>query len=118
MRDKTFLKIALAWSIIGIFLLILIANYTAPPELNIIELGENMGKTVVVDGIVDKTTYKKEVSFIDLKDSTGKITVVLFDNPAKKVYANDEIKVKGKISEYKGELEIIADEIFCVKCLG
>ena len=118
MRDKTFIKIALGWSILGLFLLILIAAFTAPPQVSVIELESNMGKTVAAQGVIDSTSYKEKVAFIDLRDGTGKITVVVFEDLPNKVYKNDEIRVKGKVSEYKGQLEIIADEIFCMSCKG
>ena len=93
MRDKTFIKLALAWSVVGIFLLILVANFTAPPEVNIIDLERNIGKNIVVKGVVDRTSYKEKVSFIDLQDNTGKITVVVFEDLPNKVYKNDKIRV-------------------------
>ena len=116
MKDRTFIKLALAWSMAGIFLLILVANFTAPPEVNLIDLESNIGKKVVVEGEVDSTSYKEKVSFIDLQDNTGKTTIVVFEDLPNKVYKKDKIRVEGEVSEYKGQLEIIADEIFCINC--
>ena len=43
--------------------------------------------------------------------------VVIFEDPSEKINANDIIMVKGYVKVYKGELEIIADEIYCVRCI-
>ncbi len=116
MRDKTFLKISLAWSLIGIFLLILVAYYAKPVMINSAELDNYIGKSVIIPGEVGKTTYKEDVAFIDLKDRYGKVDVVLFDNPDYKVYYGDVVEIKGKVELYKGDTELIASEIYCVKC--
>ena len=118
MKDNTFIKLALLWSLIGIFILMLTAVYTEPETVNVVDLEENLGKTVIVKGVVDHTTYKEKVAFIDLEDNSGKITVVVFDDLPKKVYKKDEISVRGEVEVYKDELEIIAQEIYCIKCLN
>ena len=116
MKDSTLIKLSLAWSLIGIFVLILIASFAKPDVIKIKELEANIGKTVAVQGEVIKADYKDKVSFIDLKDETGKTTVVLFENPKNKVEKMDVIAVKGKVQVYKGDLELIAEEIICVSC--
>lgn len=116
MRDRTLLKIALVWSLIGIFLLIIIALFTKPAIVQVSDLEQNLGKTVVVSGVIDRAVYKEKVAFIDLEDKSGMITVVIFDKVENKVFKNNLIQVKGKVQLYKGELEIIADEIICIKC--
>jgi len=116
MKDRKLLVISLAWSLIGIFLLMLVAIFTEPQETLIANLEENLGKTVIVNGDVTKATYKENVAFIDIKDKTGKVSVVLFEKPAYQVVSGDAISVKGKVQIYKDELEIVADEIACLAC--
>ena len=110
------LKLALIWSIVGIFILLCVAVLTEPPEVKISELGQYLDKMVVVSGFVQDATYKEKVSFIDLSDGTDWITVVVFDKMEKRIYEGDQISVRGKVSLYKGKLEIIADEIACLRC--
>ncbi len=115
MEDKTLIKIALAWSLLGLFLLIVIASFSGPATIKIAELEQNVGKTVAVFGNVDSTKYGK-TSFIELSDETGNTTAVRFDNPENKSKAGDYIGVKGKVQVYKGNFELVADEIRCVRC--
>ena len=116
MKDSGLLKIALLWSLVGIFILLIVAVYTEPPELTISELGQHMGENIVVRGFVESASYKETVSFIELSDESGEIQVVIFEELEQKVYNKDQITVRGRVSEYKGELEVIAEEIACLRC--
>ena len=116
MKDRKLLVIALAWSLIGIFLLILFALFSEPEKIQLKDLQDNLGKTVVAEGDVTKATYLDTVAFIDLSDETGDALVVLFKQPAYKVSAGDVIAVKGKVQLYQNEIELVADEIICIAC--
>ena len=116
MRDSTLVKISLAWALIGIFILMVAANLAKPAEISISGLADNIGNTVVLRGEVTRAAYRESVSFIDIKDNSSKATVVLFDVPAQNLSAGDFIAVKGKVSVYKNELELVADKIVCLKC--
>lgn len=115
MEDKTLIKIALVWSLLGLFILLLIAAFSEPATIKIAEMEQNVGKTVIIFGNVENTKYGR-TSFIDLSDVTGNTTAVIFDNPDNKTKIGDYIGVKGKIQVYKNNFEIIADEIRCVRC--
>ena len=116
MKYYGLLKIALVWTLVGIFILISVAIFAEPPELKINELEQHLGKNVIVFGVVESASYKEKVSFIDLADETGKISVVIFEQLEKRVFDDDVIAVRGKVAEYKGELEIIAEELACIRC--
>ncbi len=115
MDDRTLIKISLAWSLIGIFALILIASYSAPEQIKIKDLESNVGKTVLLQGEVLKVSAAESATFIDLADDSGKITVVAFDK-VQNITERNIVTVKGKVQIYKGNLELIASEIYCVKC--
>lgn len=116
MKDSALLKIALIWSLIGIFILLLVAVYTEPREIAISELDKHIDEVVVVSGFIDYVNYKEKISFIDLRGYSGDIQIVVFDDMNKSISIGDQIAVKGKVSLYKGDLEIIADEIACLEC--
>lgn len=116
MKDSTLVKISLAWALIGIFILLVLANFAKPQEIKVSDLGNNLGKSVVLHGKVSHATYKEAVSFIDLADDTGKTTVVFFGASKNNLSFGDLIAVKGKVSVYKNEIELIADEIVCLEC--
>ncbi|MEM4248136.1 MAG: OB-fold nucleic acid binding domain-containing protein [Candidatus Nanoarchaeia archaeon] len=116
MKDRGLLVIALVWSLVGIFLLILAALFAEPEHISIDKLGDNLGKTIIVSGTITRSTYLENVAFIDIYDETGKALIVLFKEPAYKPDLGDVIAVKGKVQLYKDELEVVADEIICVAC--
>jgi aspartyl-tRNA synthetase len=116
MKDRKLLVIALAWSLIGIFLLILVALFSEPEKILVKDLQDNLGKTVVLEGEVTKATYLDTVTFIDLSDDTGNALIVLFKQQTYEVISGDVIAVKGKVQLYQDEIELVADEIICMTC--
>lgn len=116
MEDKTLIKICLAWSLIGILVLIGFALFTEPKVVKISELSESLGKTVIIQGDVLKASYTEKTSFLDVQDESGKVSVVIFAKPENKTFKGDIVQVKGAVKLYKGDLEIVADEVICVKC--
>ena len=116
MKDRGLLVIALAWSLIGVFLLILAAMFAEPEHISIDKLEDNLGETVIISGTIARSTYLENVAFIDLYDETGRALVVLFKEPAYKPDLGDVIAVKGKVQTYQDELELVADEIICEVC--
>ena len=118
MKDSLLLKIALIWTVLGIFILFFVSTYFEPEEVIISDLSLHVNKAVYVKGTISEVSYKETVSFIDLEDDSGKIDVVLFELPKQSLKTGDFIKVKGKVTIYKGNLEIIAQEILCLNCNG
>lgn len=116
MRDNILIMGALIWSVIGIFLLILLVYFSAPQQLEIGELENSIGKIVSVSAEVKSISYKEDTVFLTLKDSSGSIKAVFFGNPSGELVRGDEIIVKGKVQEYKGSLEIVIQELICESC--
>ncbi len=106
------LKISLAISLIGIFLLLFLANTLQPKLINIEDINNKLlNKKVQVQGTVfNIRTYKdKNFQVISIKDETGKIDITL-NNPVN-ITNNQNIIVVGTIKEYKKNLQIQADKI-------
>ena len=117
MEERTFLVIAVIWSLVGLFILLLLANFTQPPQLSIAELENNIGKIVVLnDTSVSSVSYKSDAVFMTLEDSTGNISAVYFGNPKYEIIKNDKVAVTGKVQLYKGNIEIIIQELACLSC--
>jgi len=109
MKDSLLLRIALATSIIGLCALGLILEITGLQEVSISEakdLGED--KTVRITGVVERVTNKDKFAIINIMKEE-KITVVLFDNI--NLSRGQRVEIIGKTKNYKGEKEVIADEI-------
>ena len=117
MQERTFTVIALIWSLVGLFVLLLLASYSQPPQVKINELEGNIGKIVVLENVsVSSISYKEDTVFLKLKDSTGEISAVFFGAPKYEIIKNDNITVKGKVQLYKGDLEIVIQELACLSC--
>ena len=116
MRDSTLIKISLAWALIGIFILLSLAAFAEPQQRQISDLNDNVGKTVVVFADIKGISYKTDVVFLTLQDSTGEIPGVFFGNQESTLSAGDSVAAKGKIQMYRGELEIVVQEIICTGC--
>jgi len=112
MKDSVLFKGALLWSVLGMCILLVIAEYSEPSKINIIESGESLGKTVIIEGKIESFVSKPTITFIEIKDKTGEILVVSFSKLKKPPCSS--IQVTGEVELYKGELEIIADEIKCL----
>lgn len=116
-RDETLLKLSFLTSIIGIILLFVFAQALETEKMNIEDIDKTfIGKNVEVFADITSFYESNGNYFLKLTDKTGNITAVLFKNDANKVDTNKlkkgvQIKLNGKISEYKGYLEIIADKI-------
>lgn len=116
MRERTFLIIAVIWSLVGLFVLLLLASFAQPPQLKISDLGQNVGKIVSVSANVSSISYKSDTVFLKLRDSTGEIDAVYFGNPKYEIVEKDKVTVKGKVQLYKGDLEIVIQELACSSC--
>ncbi|MFH0928936.1 MAG: OB-fold nucleic acid binding domain-containing protein [Candidatus Aenigmatarchaeota archaeon] len=108
------LKISIAVSIIGIVSLFFI---TMIFEEEITEVSEiKIGQIEKINGMVTSVYVSRDSHvFLKVADNTGEVTVVAFKNSnideAYDLEIGEEVTVLGRVDEYKGELEIIANEI-------
>jgi RecJ-like exonuclease len=107
---KKLLSLALIFSLVGLFSLLLIAEYLEVEQVSIAELEQRIGQRVSISGEIVKVTQKPAVNFFELADATGRLSVVAFGEMTE-VNTNTKVSVSGKVELYKGELEVIADQI-------
>ncbi|MBT3940460.1 exodeoxyribonuclease VII large subunit [Candidatus Woesearchaeota archaeon] len=107
---KKLLCLALVFSLIGLCSLIFLAEYAELERVAVKDLASKVGRRVIISGKVITTDQRSTVNFFELKDQTGQTKVVAFSK-IQKIALNSQIIVKGKVSVYKGDLEIIADWI-------
>lgn len=106
---ETTLKLALFVSISGLVLLSILAYFIGPPHIELSKLESYNGKNVVVREKITSASHHPKVTFLTLGKENVK--VVLFGLPSHKFVAGDVVEVTGDIKYYKGELEIIAEEV-------
>ena len=110
---KNILKPTLIISLIGIFLLLSLANILNPKLTTIDQItNKQINKNIKVSGeIFNIKSYEEEdFQVISIKDETGKIDITI--NKIIDLQQNQNITVTGKIKEYNKFLQIQADKIF------
>ena len=119
MNDKYLLRLCLFCSILGLVILFIGVQYVEAKVISIGEISEDeIGALVSVEGRVYSSYYNGEHLFFTLKDDTGKIKIVIFENSIKRLKINPgEIRngvkmgIEGEVKKYKGELEILPERI-------
>ena len=117
MQEKTLLKIALICSLLGLLIFYLISNDIEIKEKNIEKITiDNKDEFVKLNGIVNNVIDTEKVTLIKILQPQ-EITVVLFKNENKTmpIQQGNEVEVIGKVDEYKGKMEIIADRLRVVR---
>ena len=101
-------KFALITFLIGLIALFIISSNLEPKLIKISEINSQMiDKYVKVQGNIAQTKIYDQFSIITLNDSTESIQVLASQN----LNLSGNIEVIGKITEYKGILEIEASQI-------
>ena len=101
-------KIALATSVLGIFLIILLSQNLEPKKIDISDInGKMVGQYVKVSGEVANIKYSKITSFT-IKDPSGDIYAFSYE---KLNMTKGDYEIIGKVNEYHGVLEIEISEI-------
>ena len=117
MQEKTLLKIALILSLLGLLILYLISDNIEINEKNIEKITlDNKDEFVKLRGIVNKVIDTERVTIMEIMQPQ-EITVVLFKNENKtmSIQKGNEVEIFGKVDEYEGKLEIIADRLRVVR---
>ena len=115
MKENTLLKIALVCSLVGLAVLYVISTKIELKEYKPNELNKNVGDDVKLQGTVGKITEKGTVVFIEVSQ-INQVNVVIFAQDADlKLNKGDNVEILGKVQEYNGKEEIIADKIRVIK---
>ena len=117
MQEKTLLKIALITSIVGLVVIYVISGNIVIEEktLEKITIG-NKDEFVKVRGMVSRITDLEKVTIMEITQPT-EITIIMFKNGNEStIFAEgNEVEIIGKIDEYEGEMEIIAERARIVR---
>lgn len=112
MDEKTLLKIALSSSIIGLFIIFIFAEKLEPELIGISSISDSLvEQDVKIQGTVSSVKVTGSVLMIGVKDETGSIKVVMFDQGDLELRENNEVEILGNVKEYKGTLEIEAKNV-------
>jgi len=112
MKEKTLLRIALGCSIVGIFIIFIFADKLEPEITDISEItSSSVGQTVKIGGEISSIRKTSSVVILDVKDETGSINIVIFDDGYFELKKDDSVGIIGKVAEYKGKLQIESEKI-------
>ena len=118
--ERINLKFALISFLIGLFILLLIANISEPKIIQIKEINKTlMDKKVKISGEIANVKSFEESSFqiISLKDNSGKIDITL--DKITNLTKNQSILVIGKVTEYITEnnstIQVQAEKIILME---
>ena len=106
------IQISLTISLIGILILVSIANISQPDLSNISEINiKQLNRNTKVSGQITNLMNFEDSNFqiITIKDLTGEISITT--DKILNLTKNQNITIIGKITEYKGELQIQANKI-------
>jgi exonuclease VII large subunit len=118
-KDEKLRKICFLAIIIGLTGMIAIGQICGPEKVPIGHITDKkIGLNIETSGTISAFSVNKDNHiFIDLKDDSGAISMVMFERTArgqKEVYnlsKGRNVTVIGKVALYKSELEIQADSI-------
>lgn len=115
MDNSFILKISLSVAMLGIIGLYVFTSISEN-TMEVAKIQDFLGERVSVEGTVEKYyTSKDGHVFFDIYDFSGSVSAVAFRNSnieeAYKIKDGDQIKITGKVQEYKNELEIIISQI-------
>lgn len=112
MNEKNLFKIAITCSIIGILILLFITDKIEVKYTSILDINKSlMDKEVKIGGQITNIKETPGLYIVDVRDSTGKITVVIFKEELLNLTKNQLIEVLGTVTTYKNKIEINAKQI-------
>ncbi len=129
MEDSQIFKIAIITAILGLSGMMLLSDKITPQEIKIKDLNKGMlDEDISIVGLVEKIdkSPRSNTYFLQIKDSTGKITAVVFDsavldleknNLTPQSFVNHRVKITGKVQQYNGNMELVLNDGKSLKIL-
>ncbi len=113
MDENTLLKCSLLFCILGILAILFISETSSISLSKVSDITkENLEEKVRVEGYIKTIGDSPGLIILNLEDDNGTITVMLFKNEEEiALEKNQKVEIIGVLTEYKGQLEIIADQI-------
>ncbi|MBQ9027029.1 MAG: RNA-binding protein [Methanobrevibacter sp.] len=120
--DDKLLKIALVTSLIGLMGLILFTPSIEVKEVKIEDVTRSMiDEEVSINCVVSEVKSSNTGSsyFLTINDGTGQMSLIIFESQLAQMQTNNleiedfkdkKVNVVGKITEYRGEMEIVLSD--------
>ena len=112
MQDSKLFKTSLIISVIGTFLILLLSEYSEVELTNINDLNKEQLETrVKIKGTVISARETPGLYILSIRDSTATIPIIIFKEEVLNIERGAQIKITGKLTEYKNNFEIVVEEI-------
>lgn len=111
MHSKTLIRVAMTSSLAGIIGLFIMLQAADIPLHDITSLKSmDEGSIVRSEGIVKRMSNNTNMTFIGI-EVVETMDVIVFDKGNLRLKQGDTVIVEGRLEDYQGETEIIADSI-------
>ena len=111
MNKNIILKLSYILALTGLISIFIIDKLTILPETKISMLNDNLlDKTIKITGYIDSIVKHQDITILQLDDKTSKISITVFNNNLE-LKNNNFITVEGKLTKYKGSLQVNAVSI-------
>ncbi|MBS3097612.1 hypothetical protein J4209_02335 [Candidatus Woesearchaeota archaeon] len=117
MKEKTLLKIALICSVVGIAILYAVSLNISINEKTIDEINKgDIGEKVKIKGVLTKVSDTENVVFLEITQAQN-MDVIIFKDKGQilNLTEGNYVEIIGKIEEYEGKREVIADRVRVVE---
>ena len=114
MKESLLIKICLIAIFSGIIIMFLSSRAIKPKEIKIENVSEKNNFVKINGKIMEISKSKSGTTFLKIKDETGLIDAIIFENSIKnldEIKPGQEVEIIGKPQEYKGKMEIIISSI-------
>ncbi len=109
MDEKQLLRISFFVSLVGLILLYFMAKNIEVSEIALNKAGQVKDDEIIrLKGVVNKVSQKDKATVIEISQNSN-ISIIVFENII--VEKNRTIEVIGKVKDYNGSKEIVAEEI-------
>jgi len=123
MREKSLRKVAIVCFLVGMAMLFLVSKNleleSEPRDIGSITIDDLNGVVRVCGRVTDKFVSGGDHVFLKIRDETGGIKAAIFNDTAENlgrynidvydVLEGDELCVRGEVSEWNKEIEIVAN---------
>lgn len=105
-------KLCIITTLLGIILLIIVSDKIEAPTSTISSITkQDLNQEVKLRGTIKASINKETIAFLDLEDSTGVISIVLFKPQNTKITKGSFAEVTGKVSLYEEKLQVYAETV-------
>lgn len=115
LREKWLNRVSLIVAVCGVIIIVFYSVNIEPLKVNVFEINENLlEQNVLIEGRIDSSYLTKNVLIFELNDGTGKIKAVKFSpekNDLLLIHKNAFLRVEGRVTLYKNEIEIIVETV-------